>query len=137
MNLNLDLIVDLYKKTSYILALLTIISLFSLLFFFSFFKSFSFALGCFIIYLNVLGIFLIAKFSEKQSKINKDRIIFSMVLFIGKMFLIIAIIFILLKFHFVNVKMFIGGLSLGFLIFLLANIIFLPLKIYKQEKAIN
>ncbi len=137
MNLNLNLLVDLYKKTSIILAFLTILSLVILLFFFSFYKSFSFAIGCFIIFLNVLGISLIAKFSEGKSNINKDRIIFSMVLFIGKMFLIIAIIFILLKFHFVNVKMFIGGLSLGFLIFLLANIIFLPLKIYKQEKIVN
>ncbi len=137
MNLNLNIIVDLYKKTSIFILITTIISFILVSFLYGIFKGFSVSIGSFLLFLNVSGISLIAKFSEGKSKINKDRIIFSIFLFVGKMFLIIFIIFILLYFKLVNTVMFIIGLSIGFFIFFIANLIFLPIKIHKYEQSSN
>jgi len=133
MNINLTLITDLYKKTAFFVLILSIISFVLVSFLKSIFNGFSFGIGCFIIFLNILGIYLISKFSEGKTNIEKDRIIFSAFLFIGKLFLIIILIFILIKLHIVEPKFFLGGLSLGFLIFFISNLIILPVKIYKKE----
>jgi len=133
MNINLNIITDLYKKTAIFLLVISIFSFIVLNFITNSFLSFSFATGCFILFLNVTGIFLIAKFSENRKSIHKDRIIFSSILFFAKLLFILALIFILIKFHLVNNRFFLFGLSLGFAIFFLANLIFLPVKIYKEE----
>ena len=134
MNINLDLISGLYKKTAIIIFICSVLSFMVIYFFKPIFIAFSFSVGSFLIFLNVLGIYLIGKFSSQKKEINKDRVIFSIFLFIGKLFLILIIIFFLIKLHLVDNKWFLGGLSLGFLIFFTANLIFLPIKIYKQEK---
>ena len=137
MDLNLKIIKDLYLKTSIVLLALSVILFIPLYFFYGFFKSLSCSIGCFVIFLNVFGISLIAKFSENKTKINRERVIFSILLFIGKLFFILILIFALIKFKLVDNTMFIVGLSIGFLIFFIANLVFLPLKIYKQEQASN
>ena len=136
MNINLYLITDLYKKTAIIILILSVS--FAIIVSFlknSFFKGYSFGIGCFLIFLNVIGIYFIGKFSINKSQITKDRIVFSILLFLGKLFFILLIIFLLIKFHLVNNIWFLGGLSLGFAVFFIANLIILPVKIYKQEKA--
>ncbi len=134
MNISLSIISDLYKKTAIVILIFSFLSFIILKFFLNFFYSISFSIGCFILFLNVLGIFLISCFAKgKENNIGKEKIIFSTILFFGKLFLIIAIIFLLLKFHLVDSKYFLGGLSLGFAIFFISNLIFLPIKIYKQE----
>ncbi len=135
MQLNLKLIKELYFKTSIVILILSLLSFPVVYFFSGFFKAFSCSIGCFILFLNVLGISFIAKFSEKEDSINKDRVIFSIILFIGKLFFILAVIFIFIKFKLVNNIMFIIGLSVGFFIFFISNLIFLPIKIYKKEQA--
>ena len=134
MNINIDLISGLYKKTAFIILICSILSFVIIAFLKPIFIAFSFSIGSFLIFLNVLGIYLIGKFSSQKREIGKDRIIFSIILFFGKLLLILLIIFLLIKLHLVDNKWFLGGLSLGFLIFFIANLVFLPIKIYKQEK---
>ena len=89
------------------------------------------------IFLNVLGIFFIAKFCRATDNVEKDKLVFSMLLFAGKLLFILIMIFLLIHFKLVDNMLFLGGLSLGFFIFFIANLIFLPLQIYRAEKKEN
>ena len=137
MKINLEIIIDIYKKTSLFIGLLSILSLILLSFLFNFFKGYSFSIGNFMIFLNVLGIFFIAKFCRATDNVEKDKLVFSMLLFAGKLLFILIMIFLLIHFKLVDNMLFLGGLSLGFFIFFIANLIFLPLQIYRAEKKEN
>jgi hypothetical protein len=134
MKININLVIDIYKKTAVIIGILSILSfiIFSLLM--NTYKGFSFSIGTFLIFLNVLGIALIGKFSGANQNIEKDKVIISIILFLGKLMLLLIILFLLIYFKLVDEKLLIAGLSLGFFIFFIANLIFLPLQIYKIEK---
>ena len=134
MKINLNLIINIYKKTAYILGVLSILSFILLLFLYNIDAGFSFSIGSFLILLNIVGIILIAKFSSDNGNIEKEKVVISIALFVGKLFLLLVVIFLLIYFKLVNDKLFLGGLSLGFLIFFIANLIFIPIEIYKIEK---
>ncbi len=134
MKINLNLIINIYKKTSFILGVLSILSFILLLFLYNMDAGFSFSIGSFLILLNIVGIILIAKFSSDNGNIEKEKVVISIALFVGKLFLLLVVIFLLIYFKLVNDKLFLGGLSLGFLIFFIANLIFIPIEIYKIEK---
>ena len=133
MNISLELIIDLYKKTAIFIVIFSVISFVFISFLKGMYNGFSFGLGSFIVFLNVLGFYLISKFSNGEGKIKKDKIIFSALLFISDFFFIILMIFALIKFNIVEHKFFIGGISVGFLIFFASNLIILPFKIYNKE----
>ena len=137
MKINLKIIIDIYKKTGFIIGILSLLSFLIITFTFNIFKGYSFGIGTFILFLNVMGIALIAQFCGVTKNVEKDKLIFSMLLFAGKLLLLLILIFLLIHFKLVNNIMFLGGLSLGFFIFFLANLIFLPLKIYQIEKKRN
>ncbi len=134
MKINLEIIIDIYKKTAYLIGILSLLSLVLFSVVYNFFKGYSFAIGDFIIFLNVIGISFIAKFCRVTDNVEKDKLIFSIMLFIGKLFFLLVVIFLLIHFKLVDNIMFLGGLSLGFFIFFIANLIFLPFKIYQAEK---
>ncbi len=134
MNINLEIIIDIYKKTTIILGIISILSFSVISYILTPFKGYSVAIGDFMIFLNVLGIFLIAKFCKSTDNVEKDKLVFSMLLFAGKLLFVLIVIFLLIHFKLVDNMMFLSGLSLGFFIFFIANLIYLPLKIYQKEK---
>jgi F0F1-type ATP synthase assembly protein I len=137
MKINLEIIIDIYKKASIFIGALSLLSFVVVSFVFNYFKGYSFAVGNFIIFLNVVGIMFIAKFCRSTDNVEKDKLVFSILLFMGKLFFLLVLIFLIIHFKLVDNIMFLGGLSLGFFIFFIANLIFLPLKIYKLEKREN
>ncbi len=134
MKINLNLIINIYKKAAFFSGILSVLSFLFFTFLYNVYNGFSFSIGTFLIFLNIVGIVLIGKFSGATENVEKEKVVISIILFLGKLLLLLVIIFILIYFKLVNEKLFLGGLSLGFFIFFIANLIFIPLQIYKIEK---